>query len=146
MSYESYFNGLKEGEMAMSEAEYNASLAPSNAEKLTVFVLAANINGGELYNYPIYAVATDAQAIQEKAANAYYQDSVDEDEQASGSDLPEEIADLWDDSGCQVVGIAAGHIIAVTGVSVSTDGAGMLCEYLRFKRDALAGMNGDEND
>lgn len=135
MSYESYFNSLKAGDVAMSEAEFNACLAPTvndvTAKPLTVFVMAHNVNGGELSNLPIMCDPSNANAVFVAAVAAYYQNVVDEDEQENGMF---EHTEKWREDDCMIAGLADGHITAVTGCGLSLDD---FPRYLGHKRAAI---------
>lgn len=137
MSYENYFNSLKEGEEAMSEAEYNAALSPKKQNKLTVLVQAWNVNGGELNNLAIEADRYNSLDVLQEAKKAYLQAVIDEDEQSDFDPVLQ-----WENDDCQIVGLIDGHPITVTGIGLSDY---LLAEFLEHARKGAAINAKDEN-
>lgn len=115
MSYENYFNSLASGEVALSEADYNAALSPKKQNKLTVLVQAWNVNGGELNNLAIEADRYNSLDVLQEAKKAYLQAVIDEDEQSDFDPVLQ-----WENDDCQIVGLIDGHPATITGIGIDT--------------------------
>lgn len=81
--------------------------------KLTVLVIANNVNGGELNNLAIECDPTNIDALLGKAMVSYFNAVTDEHDGVG-------VAERWVFDDCAIVGVIDGHPVTVTGTGINT--------------------------